>query len=76
MCKWLPFFPAAPAGRLGVILLQQSLDLSDQAAIEQLCFNTQWHYALNIPEESDEAKYISEKTLYSSRQRLIEKGLD
>jgi hypothetical protein len=61
---------------LGVLLLQQTLDLSDQATIEQLCFNTQWHYALNIPEESDEAKYISEKTLYSSRQKLIEKGLD
>jgi hypothetical protein len=42
---------------LGVLLLQQALDLSDQAAIEQLCFNIQWHYALNIPEESDEAKY-------------------
>jgi hypothetical protein len=61
---------------LGVLLLQQTLDLSDQATIEQLCFNTQWHYALNIPEESDEAKYISEKTLYSMRQKLIEKGLD
>ena len=61
---------------LGVLLLQQTMDLSDQAAIEQLCFNIQWHYALNIPEESDDAKYISEKTLYTMRQLIIEHDLD
>jgi len=61
---------------LGVLLLQQTMDLSDKAAIEQLCFNIQWHYALNIPEESDDAKYISEKTLYTMRQLIIERHLD
>ena len=61
---------------LGVLLLQQTMDLSDKAAIEQLCFNIQWHYALNIPEESDDAKYISEKTLYTMRQLIIEQHLD
>lgn len=61
---------------LGVLLLQQAMDLNDQVAIEQLCFNIQWHYALNIPEESDDAKYISEKTLYSMRQLMIAHNLD
>ncbi len=61
---------------LGVLLLQQTMDLSDRATIEQLCFNIQWHYALNIPEESDDAKYISEKTLYTMRQLIIEHHLD
>ena len=61
---------------LGVLLLQQTMDLSDKAAIEQLCFNIQWHYALNIPEESDDAKYISEKSLYTMRQLIIEHHLD
>ena len=61
---------------LGVLLLQQTMDLSDRAAIEQLCFNIQWHYALNIAEESDDAKYISEKTLYTMRQLIIEHHLD
>ena len=61
---------------LGVLLLQQTMDLTDRAAIEQLCFNIQWHYALNIPEESDDAKYISEKTLYSMRQIMIDNHLD
>ena len=61
---------------LGVLLLQQTMDLTDRATIEQLCFNIQWHYALNIPEESDDAKYISEKTLYSMRQVMIDNHLD
>jgi hypothetical protein len=61
---------------LGVLLLQQTMDLTDKATIEQLCFNIQWHYALNIPEESDDAKYISEKTLYTMRQVMIDNHLD
>lgn len=61
---------------LGLLLLQQAMDLNDQAAIEQLCFNIQWHYALNIPEESDDAKYISEKTLYTMRKLMITYNLD
>ena len=61
---------------LGVLLLQQAMDFNDRATIEQLCFNIQWHYALNIPEESDDAKYISEKTLYTMRQLMIANNLD
>ena len=61
---------------LGMLLLQQTMDLNDQAAIEQLSFNIQWHYALNISEESDDAKYISEKTLYTMRQLMIANNLD
>ena len=61
---------------LGVLLLQQTMDLTDKAAIEQLAFNIQWHYALNLPEESDEAKTISEKTLYTMRQAMIDHHLD
>ena len=61
---------------LGLLLLQQTMDLTDKAAIEQLAFNIQWHYALNLPEESDDAKYISEKTLYTMRQVMIDNRLD
>ena len=61
---------------LGVLLLQQAMDLNDRGAIEQLSFNIQWHYALNISEESDDAKYVSEKTLYTMRQLIIEHHLD
>lgn len=61
---------------LGVLLFQQTMDLSDIDTVEQLSFNMQWHYALNITEESDSAKYISEKTLWTWRQVLIENKLD
>ena len=61
---------------LGVLLFQQMLDLSDAEAINHLMFNIQWHYALNLYEESDEAKYIGDKTLWSMRQLIIRKNLD
>jgi len=48
---------------LGVQVLQQTFDLTDQEAIYQFAYNIQWHYALNVTEESDSAKYLSAKTL-------------
>ena len=78
-----PFFTEA-VGRptkelhtlLGVMLFQQTMDLNDVEAVDQLAYNIQWHYALNITEESDEAKYVSEKTLWSTRQLMAENGID
>jgi hypothetical protein len=61
---------------LGVLVLQQTKDLSDEEAIRQLAFNTEWHYALDITEDTDEAKYMSLKTLWNFRSKVIEKGLD
>ena len=61
---------------LSVLLLQQFFDLTDQEAIYQLAFNIQWHYALNIPEESDSAKYFCEKTLRNMRNIAAENDLD
>ena len=61
---------------LGALLFQQTMDLTDVQTLEQLSFNIQWHYALNITEESDSAKYISEKTLRHWRQIMIEQKLD
>ena len=60
---------------LGTLLLQQCFDLTDPQAVEQLSYNIQWHYALNITEESDSAKYLCEKTLWSMRQFAIELAL-
>lgn len=61
---------------LGVLILQQSLDYTDEETVEQLSFNIQWHYALNITEESDSAKYISPKTLWNMRSIVVENNLD
>ena len=35
---------------LGTLLLQQTLDFTDRDAADQLSYNIQWHYALNITE--------------------------
>ncbi len=61
---------------LGIMVLQQAHDLTDNETIYQFSFNTPWHYALNITDESDASKYVSLKTLWNFRQIMIEKKLD
>jgi len=61
---------------LGALALQQFHNLTDKQVVEQLSFNIQWHYALNISEESDQAKYICEKTLWSMRQYAAQLEID
>ena len=61
---------------MGLLILQQTLDLDDEETITQLSFNIQFHYALNIIEESDSAKYICPKTLWNMRRIAVENGLD
>lgn len=61
---------------LGVLILQQAHDLTDDETVNQVAFNIQWHYALNITEETDLAKYISPKTLWNMRNIVTENGLD
>jgi hypothetical protein len=61
---------------LGALLLQQAHDLTDEETVNQVAFNTQWHYALNITEESDSAKYLSPKTLWNMRSIVVDNGLD
>lgn len=61
---------------VGVLILQQTHDLTDQEAAEQLAYNIQWHYALNISEESDSAKYMCPKTLWNMRTIVAEHGLE
>jgi hypothetical protein len=61
---------------VGVLILQQTHDLTDNEAVDQLSFNIQWHYALNITEESDSAKYMCPKTLWNMRTIVSENGLE
>ena len=61
---------------LGTLLLQQTHDLTDEETVSQLAFNIEWHYALNITEESDSAKYMCPKTLWNMRSIAVENGLD
>ena len=61
---------------LGVLVLQQIQDLTDEEASKQVAFNLQWHYALDITEESDEATYLCPRTLWHLRQLVTERELD
>ena len=60
---------------LGLMILQQMHDLTDDDAVDQFTFNKKWHYALNITGESDEEAYISSRTLWSMRKILTEHDL-
>jgi hypothetical protein len=61
---------------LGSLILQQMHDLTDEETVDEFSFNIKWHYALDIPGESDESKYLSLKTLWTLRHLVITKGLD
>ncbi len=61
---------------LGALILQQTHDLTDEEATNQLSFNIQWHYALNITEEADSSKYMCPKTLWSMRSIVVENNLE
>jgi len=61
---------------LGALVLQETHDLSDEETVNQLAFNIQWHYALDITEESDSAKYICPKTLWNMRSLVVDNALD
>jgi hypothetical protein len=61
---------------LGALILQQGFDLTDEESVAQFAFNIQWHYALNITEESDSAKYVCPKTLWSCRDVIAEHDLE
>jgi len=55
---------------IGLMILQQMHDMTDEEAIEQFCFNIQWHYALNITSPDDAASYISGKSIWKMRDKL------
>jgi len=61
---------------IGALVLQQTLDLTDEETVRQYALDMQWHYALNITEESDEAKYISLKTLWNNRNIVAQNNLE
>jgi len=61
---------------LGIVLLQQQQDLTDDEAIRQFAFNIEWHYALNVTDPSDVSSYVSPRTLWTMRDIVGRLGLD
>jgi len=60
----------------GAVILQQLHDLSDAEVTRALAFNIDWHYALDITDDSDASTYVSERSLRNYRRILIDEGLD
>jgi hypothetical protein len=61
---------------LGIVLLQQQQDLTDDEAIQQFSFNIMWHYALNVTDPSDISSYVSPRTLWTMRDIVGRLGLE
>lgn len=60
---------------LGLMVIQQMHDMTDEEAVDQFAYNLQWHYALNITSTADADAYVSPKTLWNMRDILVERGL-
>lgn len=60
---------------MGAMILQQMHDLSDQETAEQIAFNIQWHYALDITNNSDNDAYVCPKSIWTTRSIMTEHGL-
>ncbi len=61
---------------LGIILLQQMEDLTDEQAVRQFAFSIEWHYALNVTDTSDFSSYVSPRTLWTMRDNVARLGLE
>ncbi|MFH1418524.1 MAG: transposase, partial [Planctomycetota bacterium] len=55
------------AATLGVIILKEMFDLTDEAALDSFEFNASWQYALNV--DPDEA-HLCQKTLHNFRVKM------
>lgn len=58
---------------LGVLVLQQMHDLSDEETVQAVLFDTRWQYALGLDEGRG---YLCVKTLRNYRRRVIEEKAD
>jgi hypothetical protein len=58
---------------LGLCLLQEFNNLSDQQTLDTFSFDIRWRYALDVSEDED---YLSRRSLVEFRHRLSEKDPD
>ena len=60
---------------LGLLILQQMEDLTDEQTVSQFAFNMQWHYALNVTECQDAFAYVSPRTIWTLRDTVAKNDL-
>jgi hypothetical protein len=57
---------------LGLMILQQMHDRTDEEAVYDFAFNELWHHALDMAGASDVEAYVCPKTIWSVRTMLVE----
>ena len=60
---------------LGLVIIQQMEDCTDEQAVQQFALNLMWQYALNITDASDFASYVAPRTLWKVRDIVARHGL-
>lgn len=61
---------------LGLLVLQQMHDTTDEETLQRLAYDLRWQYALQVEETTDEELYMCGRTLWGLRQKAMELGLD
>lgn len=61
---------------LGLLVLQQLLDLSDAELVSAFAFDIRLHYALDLPGEGEKGHTICERSLREYRRIVIEQHLE
>lgn len=61
---------------LGLMLLQQMEDLTDEETVQQFSFNLLWQYALNVTDAADINAYVAPRTLWTMRDTVGRLGLE
>lgn len=60
---------------MGAMVLQQMHNLTDQETAEHFAFNIQWHYALDITDNSDKNAYTCPRSILNMRSIMTKYGL-
>jgi transposase len=79
MAKHFPSREGHPTKELyammGALLIQQMFDFTDEETARQFAFNLEWHYALDITDNSDASAYVSLKTIWNMREIITKSGI-
>jgi hypothetical protein len=60
---------------MGAMVLQQMYDLTDEETAEQFAFNLQWHYALDLTDNSDKNAYVCPRSILTMRSVMTKYGI-
>ena len=61
--------------KLGFMILQQIVNLTDENTVGDFIFETWWRYALDVPDDSGCDAFVRLKSLWTIRKHLTEEGL-